>query len=139
MRAPIAGEVKLYTSIVGGFAVCLWLFTRWLPAIGLGEFAARFEEIADKIAPCVLSPAIWVLISRLRRRGAAAFGVALLGGAFFLYWFFVVYDLALALVGMVLLGLGTWIGVGAASSSGSPSEARRPARGQTSPGPARTR
>jgi hypothetical protein len=104
------GEAKIYVGLVGGFAVCLWLFTVWLPSLGMGAFAHQFEEYADKAAPCVLSPVVAWLIVRLRRRGLAPFILALLGGIAFLFWFFVIFELPLAVVGLGVMGAAVILG-----------------------------
>jgi hypothetical protein len=90
--------------------LCLWLFTVILPAIGFGSFAQQFEQYVDKAAPCLLSPVVALLLVRLRARGYAAFLTGLVGGVAFLFWFFVIFELAMALAGLALLGLGVALG-----------------------------
>src|SRR5688572_2491208 len=87
------GEAKIYAGLLGGFVLCLWLFTVILPAIGFGSFAQQFEQYVDKAAPCLLSPVVALLLVRLRARGYAAFLTGLVGGVAFLFWFFVIFEL----------------------------------------------
>jgi hypothetical protein len=104
------GEVKIYAGLLGGFGLCLWLFTVWLPALGMGALATQLEGYADKAAPCLLSPVVAWLIVRLRGRGPLPFLVALVGGIAFLFWFFVIFELPLAVAGLVLLGVAVGLG-----------------------------
>jgi hypothetical protein len=104
------GEAKIYAGLVGGSALCLWLFTAWLPSIGMGAFAHQFEAYADKAAPCLLSPVVAWLIVRLKRRGRLPFILGLIGGIAFLFWFFVIFELPLAFVGLGVLGAAVILG-----------------------------
>lgn len=104
------GEAKIYAGLLGGFALCLCLSTVILPAIGLGTFARQFEEYVDKAAPCLLSPVVAWLVAGLRSRGQLAFVTGLVGGVAFLFWFFVIFELPMALAGLALLGAGVALG-----------------------------
>lgn len=110
MAAREFGEAKIYGGLVGGTALCLWLFTVMLPALGLAELAHRFEAYADKAAPCLLSPIVAWLVVRLRERGTVPFVVALVGGIAFLFWFFVIYEPPMMLLGLALVGVGVGLG-----------------------------
>jgi hypothetical protein len=112
------GEAKIYGGLVGGTALCLWLFTVMLPALGFADFAHRFEEYADKAAPCLLSPIVAWLVVRLRERGTIPFVVALAGGVAFLFWFFVIYEPPMMLLGIALMGIGVWLGYRAYRQAG---------------------
>jgi hypothetical protein len=104
------GEAKIYAGLLAGFALCLWLFTIWLPSLGMASLARQIDEYANKAAPCLLSPLVALLIARLRRRGPLPFSLALIGGVAFLFWFFVIFELPLAITGLALLGIAVALG-----------------------------
>ncbi len=110
MQYRPTGEAKIYAALLFGFGLCLWLFTVWLPWLGMGAMAQQIEPYFDKAAPGLLSPVVALLIARLRRRGPAPFALALVGGVAFLFWFFVLFELPLAIVGLVLLGVAVVVG-----------------------------
>lgn len=110
MPARSFGEAKIYGWLVVGIALCQWLLTAILPALGFGDFAQRVEDSFDKAAPCLLSPVVAWLVARLRQRGTLPFAVAVVGGVAFLFWFFVVYNPLLTVVGIAMMGVGVWLG-----------------------------
>lgn len=96
-------ELKILVGTLIGTGLCLWLFSIMLPAIGLGAFARQFEPLADKTAPCLLSPIVAWLVVRLRRYGVLSLLLSLAGSVTFLFFLFVIYDPPKMIVGLVLL------------------------------------
>lgn len=110
MLARSSGELKLYAWIVVGFVVCLGLTQWFLPALGLGGLAQRIEDPANTAAPYLLTPLVLLLVLRLWHRQWLAALLGALGWVVMDYFFFRHYELSLAVVGLVLIGLATALG-----------------------------